>query len=169
MTEINPAESKLIRPITLSDFEIFWPEFKRVILAQETYAFDPNMDFEAAYQTWCVNPAQTFVYESEGSILGSYYIKANAMGPGDHICNCGYMVTPAARGKGIARAMCEHSQAMAIEMGFKAMQFNSVVSSNKVAVKLWQKLGYEIIGTIPKGYRHLRLGFVDCFIMYRSL
>jgi GNAT superfamily N-acetyltransferase len=159
----------MIRAITRSDFETFWPCFESVIKAQETYAFDPNMSFEEAYQLWCVRPLKTFVFEENGQILGSYYIKPNAMGPGDHICNCGYMVSESARGKGIAKQLCRHSQEIAIHLGFEAMQFNSVVSSNEVAVSLWQKLGFRIIGTIPDAYRHGRFGYVDCYIMYKQL
>jgi GNAT superfamily N-acetyltransferase len=159
----------MIREITRSDFEAFWPCFESVIKAQETYAFDPDMSFEEAYQLWCVRPLKTFVFEENGQILGSYYIKPNAMGPGDHICNCGYMVSESARGKGIAKQLCRHSQEIAIDLGFEAMQFNSVVSSNEVAVSLWQKLGFRIIGTIPDAYRHGRFGYVDCYIMYKQL
>lgn len=159
----------MIREMTRSDFDTFWPTFEKVINAQETYAFDPNMNQEQAYQLWCELPLKTFVYVSDGQVLGSYYIKPNAMGPGDHICNCGYMVSEAARGKGIAHKMCEHSQQVAAESGFKAMQFNAVVSTNEVAVKLWQKLGFNIIGTIPSAYRHGRLGYVDSYIMYKPL
>jgi RimJ/RimL family protein N-acetyltransferase len=159
----------MIRAITRSDFEAFWPCFESVIKAQETYAFDPDMSFEEAYQLWCVRPLKTFVFEENGQILGSYYIKPNAMGPGDHICNCGYMVSESARGKGIAKQLCRHSQEIAIDLCFEAMQFNSVVSSNEVAVSLWQKLGFRIIGTIPDAYRHGRFGYVDCYIMYKQL
>ena len=102
-------------------------------------------------------------------ILGSYYIKANASGPSSHISNCGFMVSPESRGKGIARKLCLHSQQVAIELGFTAMQFNSVVSTNDVAIKLWEKLGYKIIGTIPNAYKHKKHGFVDSFIMHKQL
>ena len=98
-----------------------------------------------------------------------YYLKANAGGPGDHVSNCGYMVSEAARGRGVARLMCEHSQQVARERGFLAMQFNSVVSTNEVAVALWQKLGFEIVGRLPRAYRHARLGFVDSLVMFKWL
>ncbi len=91
------------------------------------------------------------------------------MGPSSHICNCGYMVSSEARGKGIARLMCEHSQETALRLGFDTMQFNSVVSTNEVAVKLWEKLGFQIIGTIPKAYKHAHLGLVDSYVMYKWL
>ncbi len=96
-------------------------------------------------------------------------IKANAAGPGDHVCNCGYMTAPAARGHGIAGKLCAHSLEVARKLGFSAMQFNSVVATNTVAVALWQKHGFEIVGTLPNAYRHARHGLVDCHVMFRSL
>ncbi len=158
-----------ISEITKSDFEEFWPVFKEVVLTQETYAFDPEINFEKAYNLWCLSPEKAYVIKESGIILGSYYIKANASGPSSHISNCGFMVSPESRGKGVARKLCLHSQQVAIELGFTAMQFNSVVSTNEVAIKLWEKLGYKIIGTIPNGYKHKKQGFVDSFIMYKQL
>ena len=159
----------MIRTMTKADFIAFWPTFEAVIAAQETYAFDPTMTCEQAYIVWCESALTAFVYEENGKILGSYYLKANGMGPSSHISNCGYMVSELARGKGIARALCEHSQHVAVELGFTAMQFNSVVSSNEVAIKLWEKLGYKIIGTIPQAYCHGKLGYIDSYIMHKQL
>ncbi len=158
-----------ISEITKSDFESFWPVFKEVVYAQETYAFDPGIDFESAYHLWCLSPQKAYVIKENGLILGSYYIKPNASGPSSHISNCGYMVSPHSRGKGIARKLCLHSQQIATELGYSAMQFNSVVSSNEIAINLWKKLGYKIIGTIPKAYKHKKLGLVDSFIMHKHL
>jgi len=158
-----------ISEITRSDFEAFWPIFKDIVLAQETYAFDPEIDFDIAYDLWCLSPQKSYVIKENGLILGSYYIKANASGPSAHISNCGYMVNPNSRGKGIARMLCLHSQQVAISLGYTAMQFNSVVSSNDIAIKLWLKLGYEMIGTIPKAYKLKQLGLVDSFIMHKQL
>ncbi|WP_448548567.1 N-acetyltransferase family protein [Thalassotalea fusca] len=158
-----------ITEITRQDFQAFWPVFKNVIEAQETYAFAPDMSVDDAYQLWCVMPDKSFIAKENGVILGSYYLKANAAGPSSHIANCGYMVNPECRGKGIARKLCEHSQQMALSLGFTAMQFNSVVSTNEVAVNLWKKLGFTIIGTIPKAYKHKRFGLVDSYIMHKHL
>lgn len=155
--------------ITKSDFEAFWPVFKKIVIAQETYAIDPEIDFETAYDLWCLSPHKSYVIKENGLILGSYYIKANAAGPSSHISNCGYMVNPDSRGKGIARKLCLHSQQTAKELGYSAMQFNSVVSTNEIAIKLWEKLGYTIIGTIPDAYNHKKLGLVDAYIMYKQL
>ncbi|WP_434360849.1 GNAT family N-acetyltransferase [Parasalinivibrio latis] len=151
------------------DFDAFWPVFKSVIEARETYAFDPEMTLEEAYQLWCLYPVASYVAIENGVVLGSYYVKANAAGPGSHVCNCGYMVSPFARGKGVARSLCIHSQEIAEKHGFRAMQFNSVVSTNTVAVDLWRKLGFKIVGTLPKAYLHAREGYVDCHVMYKQL
>ncbi|TBV03269.1 GNAT family N-acetyltransferase [Phytopseudomonas dryadis] len=158
-----------IRPITAVDFEQVWPIIRDIVQAQETYAYDPAMDRDTAWKLWVELPRATFVAEQDGQILGTYYIKANAAGPGDHVCNCGYMTAPAARGKGVASALCAHSLQVGRELGFLAMQFNSVVATNRVAVALWQKHGFAIVGTLPKAYRHRTLGLVDCHVMYRQL
>ncbi|CAM2838190.1 GNAT family N-acetyltransferase [Vibrio mytili] len=159
----------MIREITQSDFVSFWPTFSAIIQAQETYAFDADMTLDQAFRLWCEMPLKTYVYAENDQVLGSYYIKPNAMGPSRHVCNCGYMVSNAARGKGIARLMCEHSQQVAVDLGFKAMQFNSVVSTNEVAVNLWQKLGFKVVGILPNAYQHGQLGLVDCYVMYKWL
>lgn len=158
-----------LRPMTADDFERFWPTFQATVSARETYAFDPAITFDQARQLWLELPLQSWVAEDQGELLGSYYLKANAAGPGSHVSNCGYMVSEAARGRGVARQMCEHSQQQALEQGFLAMQFNSVVATNEVAVALWHKLGFETVGRLPRAYRHARLGLVDCLVMYKWL
>ena len=158
-----------LRPITEADFDQVWPIIREVVQAQETYAFDPEMDRDAAWRLWVELPTATYVAEQDGQILGSYYLKPNAAGTGDHVCNCGYMVASAARGQGVAGRLCNHSLQTARELSFQAMQFNSVVASNTVAVTLWQKHGFQIIGTLPRAYRHRTLGLVDCYIMHREL
>ncbi|WDY56050.1 GNAT family N-acetyltransferase [Pseudomonas sp. PSKL.D1] len=158
-----------IRPMTPDDFERFWPTFQAVAQARQTYAYDPALSYEQARHVWLELPLHTLVAEADGELLGSYYLKANAAGPGAHVGNCGYMVCEAARGQGVARLMCEHSQKLARQEGFLALQFNSVVASNEVAVALWQKLGFETVGRLPKAYRHATLGLVDCLVMYKWL
>ncbi|MGM7282520.1 N-acetyltransferase [Pseudomonas guariconensis] len=158
-----------IRPMTPEDFDRFWLTFQAIVQARQTYAFDPALTFEQARQLWLDLPLHTLVAEQDGELLGSYYLKANAAGPGSHVGNCGYMVSEAARGRGVARLMCEHSQKLARQEGFLALQFNSVVATNEVAVALWHKLGFETVGRLPKAYRHAQLGLVDCLVMYKWL
>jgi ribosomal protein S18 acetylase RimI-like enzyme len=158
-----------IRPMTPEDFQAFWPIFHAIVASQDSYAYDPALSQDAARQLWLELPLHTLVAEEDGQLLGSYYLKANAAGPGSHVCNAGYMVGPAARGRGVARSMCEHSQRLARDAGFLAMQFNSVVSSNEVAVALWHKLGFDTVGRLPRAYRHGQLGLVDCLVMYKWL
>ncbi len=114
-------------------------------------------------------PRKTFVAEENDEILGTYYIKTNQTGPGSHVCNCGYMVSSKARGKGLVTAMCEHSQQIAKELGYKAMQYNSVASTNEGTVRLWIKLGFETVGTLPKAFNHPLKGYVDALVMYKWL
>ncbi|MBN2963374.1 GNAT family N-acetyltransferase [Sulfurospirillum sp. T05] len=158
-----------ISPMTSEDFQLFWPEFEAIISAQETYAYDPNMTYAEAYALWCESPQRCFVAKEGEEVLGTYYLKPNGMGPSSHVCNCGYMVSMHARGKGVARALCEHSQEVGRVLGYHAMQFNAVVSANAVAVALWQTLGFAIVGTIPKGYKHGKLGYVNTYVMYKEL
>jgi len=106
---------------------------------------------------------------ADGQVLGTYFIKPNQPGLGAHVCNCGYVVAPAAQGQGIASEMCQHSQAEAKAMGFRAMQFNLVVSTNQRAVRLWRKLGFSVVGTLPRAFRHLHLGYVDALVMFKEL
>ena len=158
-----------IREATQTDFDAIWPIFHEIVSAGETYAYPRDTSKEEGRSVWIKAPRQTFVLEENGVILGTYYIKTNQLGPGDHVCNCGYMVSSAARGRGLATFMCEHSQQIARVLGYKAMQFNFVASTNEGAVRLWRKLGFEIVGTLPKAFNHPLKGYVDAFIMYKWL
>ena len=158
-----------IREATETDFGAIWPIFNEIVSAGETYAYPPNTTKEEAKKLWLNAPRKTYIYEEDAVILGTYYIKTNHPGPGSHVCNCGYMVSSKARGRGLATAMCEHSQKVAIELGYKAMQFNFVASSNEGAVRLWHKLGFETVGRLPKAFNHPTRGYVDAFVMYKWL
>ena len=158
-----------IRKATPDDFEQIWPIFRVVCSAGDTYGFPPDTSKDEARRLWMVVPRETYVVESDGKILGTYYMKTNQLGPGSHVCNCGYMVATAARGRGIATTLCEHSQQAAIQLGYKAMQFNFVASTNEVAVRLWQKLGFVIVGRLPKAFDHPTKGLVDALVMYKWL
>ncbi|MEM7402004.1 MAG: N-acetyltransferase [Pseudomonadota bacterium] len=158
-----------IREATKEDFDDIWPIFHEVVSTGDTYAFQSDTSKEDALKIWIQTPRKTFVIEEGDKILGTYYIKTNQNGPGDHICNCGYMVSSAARGKGLATTMCEHSQRIAIELGYRAMQFNFVASTNEGAVRLWNKLGFKTVGILPKAFNHPENGLVDALVMYKWL
>lgn len=158
-----------IKEASAQDFDLIWPIFYEVAKAGETYAFRTDTSKEEALNIWVKTPRKTYIALDDGEVIGTYYLKTNHAGPGDHVCNCGYMVAASASGKGVATAMCEHSQAMAKELGYKAMQFNFVASTNIGAVRLWQKLGYDIVGRLPKAFNHPAKGFVDALVMYKWL
>ncbi|WP_148861320.1 GNAT family N-acetyltransferase [Marinobacter fonticola] len=155
--------------MTGPDFELFWPIFREIVRAEDTYAFDPDISYEQARSLWLETPTATYVAREGDTVLGSYYLKPNAAGPGSHVCNCGYMVSRSARGKGVARRLCLHSQDIAKTHGYTAMQFNSVVSTNEAAVALWKKLDFEVVGTLPGAFKHKQLGFVDSLVMFKAL
>lgn len=158
-----------VREFRDSDWPAVWPLLRETFAAGDTYTFPPDISEAEARQAWIDAPLATFVAEEAGEVVGTYFIKPNQPGNGSHVCNCGYVVSPRAKGRGIASAMCEHSQAFARERGFRAMQFNFVVSTNERAVKLWQRLGFEIVGRLPGAFRHPVHGFVDAFVMYKTL
>src|SRR5687768_3075987 len=136
----------LIRFAEDGDWPAIWAILEPVIRAGETYALPRDMDEDQARAYWLAPSADTFLAEEDGQVLGTYYLRANQQGGGAHVANCGYMTGAAAQGKGVARAMCEHSQAHARTRGFRAMQFNFVVSTNHRAVALWQRLGFAVVG-----------------------
>jgi ribosomal protein S18 acetylase RimI-like enzyme len=159
-----------IRPFRDTDWATVWPILQSTFSAGDTYAFDPSSSEADIRRAWIDVPQKTFIaVDASGAILGTYFIKANQPGLGSHVCNCGYVVAARAQGQGIATLMCERSQAQAIEMGFRAMQFNLVVSTNERAVALWQRLGFEIVGTLPGAFHHRREKYVDAFVMFKVL
>jgi ribosomal protein S18 acetylase RimI-like enzyme len=109
------------------------------------------------------------VAEADGEIVGTYYLRPNQAGGGKHVCNCGYVTSASATGRGVARAMCEHSLEHARRRGYRSMQFNFVVSSNTRAVALWKWMGFEVVGRLPAAFEHPALGYVDALVMFRSL
>ncbi len=159
----------LIRPALPHDAAAIAAIILPVIRAGETYALDRAMSEEAATAYWLADDKTVFVAEEDSAILGTYYLRANQAGGGDHVANAGYMTSPAARGRGVARAMALHSFDQARARGFAAMQFNFVVASNEAAVHLWTALGFATVGRVPGAFRHPRLGAVDALVMHRPL
>ena len=158
-----------IREATEADFEQIWPIFREIVVAGETYPYPQGTRREEAERIWMRLPRKTYVAEQDSQLCGTYYIKTNQPGRGSHVCNCGYMVSSKARGRGVATAMCEHSQRSSIQLGYTAMQFNFVVSTNEIAVRLWSKLGFETVGRLPKAFNHPSKGYVDALVMYKWL
>lgn len=153
-----------------SDFEPIWEIFKNVIATADTYVFDPLTPKDDLHKHWFAPYMHTFVaVNTNNEIVGTYIIKPNQIDLGDHIANCSYMVKPNLQGLGIGKLLCEHSIKIATDLGFLAIQFNIVVSTNMAAVLLWKSFGFAIIGTTPKAFRHQTLGFVDAYIMYKDL
>lgn len=162
-------ENLVIRPAGADDADAIAEIILPTIRAGETYTLDPAMRREEALTYWMAADRETFVAEADGQVLGTYYLRPNQPGHGAHVANCGYMTGAAATGKGIARRMCEHSLAHARTRGYRAMQFNFVVSTNERAVKLWQSLGFAIAGRLPGAFNHPTHGFVDALVMFRQL
>ncbi len=158
-----------IRAADPNDAAAIWAIIGPVIGAGETYTLDPAMTHDDALSYWLGDDKRTFVAEDGGSPVGTYYIRANQGAGGAHVANCGYMTASHAAGRGIARRMCEDSLHRARTLGFRAMQFNFVVSTNARAVRLWHSLGFETVGTLPLAFRHPTLGYVDALVMFRSL
>jgi ribosomal protein S18 acetylase RimI-like enzyme len=158
-----------IREIGPEEFPHAWPIFRAVIAGGDTYSYPPDLTEDEARAMWTTPPSRCFIAERAGDTLGVYMLRPNQPGLGDHVANCGYMVSPQARGQGIASAMCEHSLSEARRAGFSAMQYNFVVSSNEGAVRLWQKHGFALVGCVPGAFRHATRGPVDVYVMHRML
>ena len=159
----------IIRLATSADASVIWSILEPVFRAGETYTIRRDIDEADAIAYWCGQNHETFVTEVEDNILGTYYLRANQAGGGDHVANCGYMTSSRAQGQGIARLMLEHSLVRAKERGFRAMQFNFVVGTNERAIKTWEAYGFEKVGRLPLSFKHPTNGFVDAFVMYKQL
>jgi ribosomal protein S18 acetylase RimI-like enzyme len=158
-----------IRPARAADRDAIWSILEPMIRGGESYPLPRDLTREHALQYWFGQPHEVFVAEIDGRIVGTYFIQPNQRGGGAHVANCGYITATGLTGRGIARAMCGHSLDYAKERGYRAMQFNFVVSTNERAVRLWQSCGFEIVGRLPAAFQHPVAGFVDAFVMYRHL
>jgi ribosomal protein S18 acetylase RimI-like enzyme len=159
-----------IRRFEEKDWSTLWPMLRTTFEAGDTYAFSPASTEDEIHRAWIEVPAATYVAcDAGGSPIGTYFIKPNQPGLGSHVCNCGYVVAAQCQGHGIATALCLHSQSQAVALGFRAMQFNFVVSTNEGAIRLWRKLGFSVAGVLPGAFNHRRLGFVDALVMFKEL
>jgi len=158
-----------VRAALMEDQDAIWAILEPVIRAGETYTLPRDMGREAALACWFSSGHEVFVAEADGAVVGTYFLHANQAGGGSHVANCGYITAEQATGKGVARAMCAHSLEHAKKGGFRAMQFNFVVSTNERAVRLWESFGFEIVGRLPQAFLHPVRGYVDAYVMYRLL
>lgn len=161
MIEIRKAEA--------GDAEQIWNIIQQVIAGGDTYVFDPATPREKMLGYWCGQDKHTYVATIDGEVVGTFILKDNQPDLGAHIATASYMTLPAAAGQGVGRAMGEFSLVAAKNLGYKAMQFNIVVASNERAVRLWQKIGFDIIGEIPEAFQHRSHGLTNAYIMYRKL
>jgi L-amino acid N-acyltransferase YncA len=158
-----------LRQARASDSDSIWDIFHAVVASGDTYVFDPGISRVEALAYWLDSPVRCYVAERDGIVVGTYILKPNQPGLGSHIANAAFMVAPSARGLGLGRTMGEHCLGEARRHGFRGMQFNFVVSTNAPAIRLWQQLGFDIVGTLPGAFRHSREGFIDAYVMFRSL
>ena len=158
-----------IRPTTSADADAIWRIFHAVVQGGDTYAFAPDTPRDEAVAYFLDPGIASWVIEDDGRVIGIYKMIPNRRGLGDHVANASFMVDPASHGRGAGRAMGEHCLEQARTAGYRAMQFNFVVSTNTAGVTLWKKLGFEIVGTLPRAFRHRTLGEVDAYVMYRFL
>jgi ribosomal protein S18 acetylase RimI-like enzyme len=158
-----------VRPAEAADESAVWEILEPVLRAGETYALPRDWTREEALAFWLGGDHDAFVADDGGRTLGTYYIHPNQRGGGSHVANCGYVTRAGETGRGVARAMAFHSLDLARRQGYRAMQFNFVVSSNERAVALWKAMGFEVVGTLPHAFRHPSLGYVDALVMFRQL
>ena len=158
-----------IREATEADWPAIWALFRAVTAAGDSFAYDETTPEAVARKLWFDLPAVCFVAEDDGRVVGTYYVRPNQPGRGDHVANGGYMVAAEARGRGLASMLCEHSLDTARRLGYRALQFNFVVATNAAAVRTWERHGFTVVGRLPGVFRHAELGDVDALVMFREL
>ena len=160
-----------VRLAVSEDWQGIWEIFRQVVASGQTYVYDPATTSDQAQKLW-LNPtaeARTYVMLDKRKTVGTYLLKPNQIGLGNHVANAGFMIHPDTQGQGFGKLLAEHCLDQACELGYKAMQFNFVIATNHGAIHLWEKLGFEIVGTLPKVYRHAQQGLVDAYVMHRFL
>ncbi len=158
-----------LRLATPNDYDAIWAIIESIIVTGDSYVFYPDSPKDKMLAYWCDPEAYTYVVEEDNLILGTYVIRNNRPDFGAHVANGSYMVAPSAQGRGIGKLLGQHSIIEAKRLGYLAMQYNYVLKSNVVAVRLWQSLGFEIVGEVPDAFLHPTLGYVNVFVMWRRL
>jgi len=152
------------------DWPLIWPFFEHIVRAGDTYCYRTDLASEPAKRDW-FDQAEVWLAADARTdeVLGTYHLAPNRDGPGAHVANASYMVSTDSRGRGVGRTMVEHSLVRAAQVGYRAVQFNAVVETNVVAIKLYEELGFSIVGRVPEAFAHPVEGYVDLVIMHKSL
>lgn len=158
-----------IRPLAADEFDLVWPIFEAVIRAGKTYSYAPDLTKEEGRAIWFAPEKTPFVAEADGKAVGTFYLRANQLGLGNHVANGGFMVSPDYAGRGYGSQMGARMVEEARKAGYHGMQFNFVVENNEPSIRVWKKLGFEIAGHVPDAFRHQELGLMGVYIMYRKL
>jgi L-amino acid N-acyltransferase YncA len=159
-----------IRPFEAADWPAVWALLEPVFRAGETFPHDPAISEAKAQVTWVEQSQAVMVaVDASGALVGTYYLRPNSLALGAHVANAGYVVAEQARRRGIGSRLCQHSLQAARRLGFRAMQFNLVVSTNSAGIRCWQHNGFQVIGTLPGAFLHRQLGYVDALVMFRGL
>lgn len=161
--------SVTIRQASPGDWPEIWPIVQETFAGGDTYPYPADIAEDEARHIWLEKPSTTYIALDDNRVAGTYYLKPNQPGRGSHVCNAGFMVSPLCKNKGVGTALCAHALHRAASLGYRAMQFNLVVSTNQPAIHLWEKMGFEIIGVLPGAFHHQQMGFVDAYVMYQSL
>lgn len=161
----------LIREADAGDWPAVWPFFRTIVAAGETFTYPTDLGEDEGRDWWLLPPPGRTVVavDDSGTVLGTAKMNRNHMGNGSHIASAGYMVDPARSGQGVGRALCAYTLEWARAAGYRAMQFNAVVETNDRAVRLYRSLGFDVLGTLPEGFRHPAKGYVGLHIMHRAL
>lgn len=160
-----------IREATAGDWPAIWPFFHQIVAAGETFTYPEDLGAEEARGWWLLKPPDRTVVavDATGAVVGTAKMNRNQAGNGAHVAGASYMVDPAHGGRGVGRALVEESLRWAGEAGFRGMQFNAVVQTNTHAVRLYEDLGFRIVGTVPGAFRHPTHGYTGLHVMYRPL
>ena len=158
-----------LRPSTSRDSDAVWRIFSEILREGTTYAPDETMGEAAFLRDWFGRGGEQWVAESEGQVMGAYTVRPNQPGRGAHIATASYGVHTESRGQGLGRLLGTHSLERARALGYAALQFNFVVSTNTAAVRLWERLGFRVLATLPRAFRHRQLGPVDALVLWRDL
>jgi L-amino acid N-acyltransferase YncA len=166
----NGADT-VIRTATDADWDQVWPIFREIVEAGETYAYPDGLPSDEARALWMEPaPGTTVVLEDDGGVvLGSAKMGPNRPGRGSHVGTASFMVATDARGRGVGRRLGEHVVQWHRDAGYAGIQFNAVVQTNEVAVRLWRDLGFEVVGTVPGAFESRTHGRVGLHVMFLRL